>query len=276
MPDPAATFGKTANPASNNRLSQLAGWGSPLFVIHKDITKTLESPNSINEIINGDETEAQYSVVLDVPNGARGFIPFLVLNTLMSASTAYPNEFKVTVTGTNTNPIRYFFYARSPIPSATNTYTPYSIGMTNAVNPGTYGYWHGLGAWRLNSSSTGVDNFVAYGDANNGSATPAGYSLPVADDLGTSRTYLANLLLGRASGQGFETFTNITNYPLLSSSLAQHAITPDVGIVPLYGCDKLTCFAAIGSAAPTIAVSANMGAGTLTSVSAGIAVRFVS
>lgn len=276
MPDPAATFTNTY--AQNTaRLSQRIGWGSPLYLIHKDITKTLESPNSINEVIDGTETEAQYSVILDVPTGARGFIPFIVLNAVVSASSAYPSEFKVTATvASGSNPLRYYFMGRAPFVPSDYTYNPFSAGMTNAVDPGSYGYWHGLGAWRLATSTGGTDNFVAYGDANNTAATPTGYSLPVANGAGTTRTYIANLLLGRAAGVGFENTQGISNYPVATNTLIQPSFTDDAGIIPLYGCDKITCIATQGSSAPTIVVGANMGSGTLTSVNAGLAVRFVS
>jgi len=273
MPDPAATFTNTY--AQNTaRFAQRTGWGSPLYLIHKDITKTLESPNSINEIIDGSETEAQYSVILDVPAGARGFIPFIVLNAVVSASTASPSEFKVTVTNSSANPLRYYFAGRVPAVPSDYTYNPYSSGMTNAVDPSTYGYWHNVGAWRLVTSAGGNDNFVAYGSADNAAATPAAYSLPVANSAGTTRTYIASLLNARVVNFGFENLAGITTYP--QQGTLAFPSNDTAGYIPLCGVDKLTCYASTGASAPTVVVGANMGSGTLTSVNAGLAVRFVS
>lgn len=271
---PAATFSATSDASRNARLSQAISWGSPLYVIHKDITKTLESPNSINEIIDGTETEAQYSVILDVPNGARGFIPFIVLNAVVSASSAYPSEFKVTATNSSGNPLRYYFAGRVPSWGSQYAYDPFTAGMTNAVDPATYGYWHNLGAWRLLTSSGGTDNFVAYPNADNTSATAAAYALPVANSAGTTRTYIASILNARSSLTGFENLVGITAYPQQTN--IAFPMIDSAGVIPLFGVDKLTCYASTGATAPTVTVSANMGVGTLTSVNAGLAVRFVS
>ena len=271
---PAHTFTNTNNPSTNNRLSQMTSWGSPLYIIHKDVTKTLESPNSINEIIDGTETEAQYSVILDVPNGARGFIPFWVLNATFSASTAYFNEAKVTVTvGAGTNPLRFFFHARTPTWESDKMYTPFSAAMTSAPDPSTYGYWHNVAAIRMSSSTTGSDNFIMYGDANNASAGPAGYSLPVASANALTRTFIVPAHNARASGVGLENLVGTTVY---TATAATTPFNSDAGTIPLFGCDKLTCFGAHSGTAPTIAVGANMGSGTISNISVGIGVRFVS
>ena len=275
MPDPAATFTNTNDPGRNVRLSQQISWGSPLYVIHKDITKTLESPNSINEIIDGNETEAQYSVVLDVPLGARGFVPFWVINGTFSASTAWPSEFKITCTvSAGTNPVRFFFFGRAPTWASDQTYSPYSTSMTSAPDPSTYGYWHGLAAVKLTTSTSGSDNFIAYGDANNTAATPSAYSLPVAASNGLTRTYIASCHNARVSSTtGLENLIGISSFP---ASASPAGMTSDSGIIPLFGCDKLTCFGANTSTAPTITLGANMGSGQISNVSMGLAVRFVS
>jgi len=271
---PAATFSATGDASRNARLSQTISWGSPLYVIHKDITKTLESPNSINEIIDGNETEAQYSVILDVPVGARGFIPFWVLNCTFNASTAYPNEFKINVVTTGTNPLRYHFIGRTPNWGSDNAYTPYSIGMTNAPDPSTYGYWHGLAAVRLTTATGGgSDNFIAYGTGDNTSATPSAYSIPVSSSNGLTRTYVPSCHNARASNVGLENLIGVTIYPATTTPAG---MTGDSGMIPLFGCDKLTCFGTWSGSAPTITAGANMGSGTLSSITAGLAVRFVS
>lgn len=273
MPDPAATFGKY-DPSRQPRQAMRAGWGSPLYVIHKDITKTLESPNSINEIIDGTETEAQYSVILNVPTGARGFIPFIVLNCVFTASSAVVSEFKVTVTNSSSNPLRYYFAGRVPVAATGYSYNPFDAGMTNAVDPSTYGYWHNVGAWRLITSGAGTDNFVAYGNADNSAATAAAYALPTANSAGTTRTFVSTLLSARAANYGFENLVGITTYPQQGS--IAFPMNDNAGYIPLCGVDKLTCYASTGASAPTVVVAASMATGTLSSINAGLAVRFVA
>lgn len=250
-----------------------AAWGSPLYVIHKDITKTLEAPNSINEIINGNETEAQYSVILKVPGGARGFLPFWIINGTFSASTAWPAEFKVTVTvASGTDPLRWYFMGRVPSTTSDYTYNPFSISMTSAPDPGTIGYWHPLGAVRMSTSTVGSDNFIGYGNTN-ASAAASGYALPVAASNGLTRTYVVPTHLNRAGSTGLENLIGLTSYP---NSGAPANFAGDAGMVPLFGCDRLTCFGTHTSTAPTIAVGANMGSGTISNISIGLGVRFVA
>lgn len=261
-------------PATNFTTALQTGFGSPLYMLQTDVTKTLESPHSINEIIDGSETEAQYSNIVTVPQGARGFVPFLVANAVFNSSAAYPTEMKITVTASSANPLRFYFVGQTPIASTPYVYGPSDASMANAVEPTSYGYWHALGAWRLAAGLTATDNFVGYTDANNTGATPASFALPTANAAGTSRTFLFTTLYGRAlTGPIFEYLTGAVTQPVTTGPYPGPNV--DSGMVPLMGVSKITCFGTHGPAAPTIVVGMNMGSGTLTSINAGIGIRFV-
>lgn len=263
-------------PATTFTNALQTGNGSPLYIVQKDITKTLESPHSINEIIDGTETEAQYSNIVTVPQGARGFVPFVVANAVFSSAADYPTEMKVNVAvALGTNPLRFYFVGQSPIASEPYRYGPSDAGMANAVPPSTYGYWHALGAWRLASATgAGFDNFVGYMDANNTAATPQSFSLPTVNAAGTSRTFVFSAMYARAlTGPIFEYLTGAVTQPVTTGPYS--GPTLESGMVPLMGVSKITCFGTQGASAPTVTVGMSMGSGTLTSINAGIGIRFV-
>ena len=262
-------------PATTFTNALQTGFGSPLYMVHTDVTKTLESPHSINELINGNETEAQYSNIVSVPEGARGFVPFVVVNATFSSANDYPSELKINVVATSANPLRFFFLGQIPQAAAALTYGPVQAGMANAVSTDTFGYWHALGAWRLAAATGGgADNFVGYLDANNTGALPSAFTLPTVNAAGTSRTYVISTLYGRAlTGPIFEYLCGAVTSPITTGPYS--GPTPESGMVPLYGVSKITCIGTHGSAAPTVTVGMNMGSGTLVSINAGIGIRFV-
>lgn len=265
MPDPASTF--------NNTLQ--TGYGSPLYVIQKDLTKTLESPNSINEIIDGDEVDAQYSNILKVPAGAIGFVPFLIVNATVSGSTTALTELTMTVVASSANPLRYMFVGRIPEANSTFSYGASDAGLASALAPSTYGFWHGLGAWRQAAATGGgAANIIMYGDANNGSATPAAYSLPTAS--GNNRQFVNSLLFARTSGTtGFETLVGMSAYPGNISFTAVNSVYANAAVVPLLGCTHLTAFGTHSGTAPTITFTASASIGTITVNSTALGVRFI-
>ena len=259
---PATTF--------NNTLQ--TGYGSPLYIIQTDITKTLESPNSINEIIDGTEADAAYSNILKVPEGAIGFTPFLVVYATVSGSTTSLTELDFKVTTASGNPLRYYFIGRIPEVSPPYRYGASDANLASALQPSSYGFWHGLGAWRLvTSTAPGTSNFVMYGDANNLSAGPAAYSVPTAS--GNDRQFVASLLFARAN-TGFETLLGLTSYPGSISTVPSHVVS-NSGVVPLLGCTHLTAFGAHSGTAPTIAITATATTGTITVNSTALAIRFI-
>jgi len=272
---PAATFGQYDS-GRQPRLAMPAGWGSPLYVIHKDVTKTVEEPNTINEIITGSESDAQYSVILDVPPGSRGFIPFSILNYTVAATTDVFATSTLTVVGASTNPLRYMFVGRAPLATDIYAYDPSTATMTSAVAPGTTGYWHALGAWRLATSSGGTANIFNY-YSDNSAAAPANFGIAIAASNGLTRTSITSLLRGSSTAPVFETLTGQSVYAgSLSLTNANQAFGDNLPYIPLCGCDKLTCFAALGATAPTVTASITMATGTASSISVGLGVRFVS
>jgi len=263
MPDPASTF--------NNTLQ--TGYGSPLYVIQKDLTKTLESPNSINEIIDGDEVDAQYSNILKVPAGAIGFVPFLIVNATVSGSTTALTELTMTVVASSANPLRYMFFGRVPDANSGFSYGASDAGLASALAPSTYGFWHGLGAWRQAAATgAGAANIIMYGDANNASAVPAAYSLPTAS--GNNRQFVNSLLFARTSSTtGFETLVGMTTFPGNVSTV--NSVNSNAAVVPLLGCTHLTAFGTHSGTAPTITFSAAASTGTITVNSTALGVRFI-
>ena len=273
---PAATFGQY-DTGRQPRLAMQAGWGSPLYVIHKDVTKTVEEPNTINEIITGSEADAQYSVILDVPTGARGFIPFSILNYTVAATTDQLATSTLTVVGSSTNPLRYMFVGRAPLATDIYAYDPSTAAMTSAVAPGTTGYWHALGAWRLAAATGGGGTNIFNYYSDNSAAAPSNFGIATAASNGLTRTSIASLLRGSNAAPVFETLTGQSVYGgSLSSTNANQAFGDNLPFIPLCGCDKLTCFAALGATAPTVTASITMASGTASSISVGLGVRFVA
>lgn len=263
MPDPASTFDNTLQ----------TGYGSPLYIIQKDLTKTLESPNSINEIIDGDEVDAQYSNILKVPAGAIGFVPFLIVNATVSGSTTALVELTMTVVASSANPLRYMFFGRTPETSPDYRYGAVEAGLASAIAPSTYGFWHGLGAWKQAAATGGgAANIIMYGDANNASAVPAAYSLPTAS--GNNRQFVNSLLFARTSSTtGFETLVGMTTFPGNVSTV--NSAYSNAAVVPLLGCTHLTAFGTHSGTAPTITFSASASTGTITVNSTALGVRFI-
>lgn len=273
---PAATF-SNFDPSGPKMIP--AGWGSPLYVIHKDITKTLEDPNSINEIINGDETEAQYSVVLNVPSGARGFIPFFVLNYTVSASTAWMAEAYINCGTVSGNPLRYYFMGRVPVVDSAYKYDPFSISMTSAPDPGTIGYWHPVGAVKLAASTAPsvTSNYFLQATANNGNSCASNYSLATASTDGLTRTNIVSTLSAGAGTTSPWTENLVGRSVYYAQTATNFGLYGDMaGVIPLFGATKLTCFATSSSSAPVLTVNLSMGSGTASNVSCGLAVRFVA
>jgi hypothetical protein len=280
MPDPAAAFSQF-DPATQPRHALRSGWGSPLYMIHTDITKTLEVPNSINEIIDGSETEAQYSVLVGVPPGARYFVPYHVVNvniTSSPAASAYPTRLPLTVTHASATFLRYYFIGQIPKSSSPYSYGPVDAGMTSAVSDSTYGYWQALGSYRMTASSGGSTNHAYFDPSEGANAVPSFSAMSTNSDTGTTRTIIVPMLANFGNTQYCETFFNYgTNIPQTSAGTMASSyavpVEPD-GLFPVYGCSRITCFATFGTTFGTIARSITMGVGTATIGSWGLGVRF--
>lgn len=272
---PATNFNLTAYPGEAARSVSTAGHGSPLFVIHKDVTKTLEEPNTINEIITGSEADAQYSVILNVPTWARGFIPYTIVNYTVALESNAIALANIQVVGASTNPLRYVFAGRIPNAPSEYSYNPVTAGMTSAVSPDTYGYWTALGALRLAAATgAGASNFIQF-YSDNSAASPNRFAIATASANGLQRTSIASAMFGNSGAAPcFETLSGHTTF---GGTLGTHPFAPlDSPYVALCGCDQLTCFAALGTAAPTVTASVTMATGAASNVTIGLGVRFVA
>lgn len=276
---PASTFSQF-DPSTQPRHALRSGWGSPLYVIHKDITQTLENPNSVNEIIDGTETEAQYSVLLNVPPGARYMMPYHIVNlniTSSPASSAFFTRLPLTITHASATFLRYYFIGEIPRVSSTYAYGPVDAGMSSAVSDSTYGYWQTLGAYRLTASAGGTTNHAFFDASEGANAVPGFMGLPTASASGTTRTIIVPLVANFGNTNYGETlFMYGSSVPQVSASTAAAAgqpVEPD-GYIPVYGCSRVTCYGTFGSTAGTIARSVTMSVGTATIGSWGIGVRF--
>lgn len=275
---PAQTFKETTVPGETSRLATLSNHGSALYVIHKDITRTMEEPNTINELITGTETEAQYSVVLNVPGWARGYIPYAIVNLTVASTSDAVSIATATVVSTGTNPLRYHFLGRIPNAPTVYTYNASTASVTSAVDPSTYGYWCSTGAWRLSAATGGGSANIFMFNGENSGASPNSYGVATASSNGLQRSYVVSLLRGGSAAPTFETLLGHTKYGgSLSTTNTDNGLPCDSApYIPLLGCDQLTCVAIHGPTAPTVTAGVSMVSGTATNVSVCLAVRFVS
>jgi hypothetical protein len=276
---PAATFTQF-DPATQPRHALRSGWGSPLYMIHKDITQTLENPNSINEIIDGSETEAQYSVVLSVPPGSRYMVPYHVVSlniTSSPAASAWFTRLPLTITHASATFLRYYFLGQIPTVASTYAYGPVEAAMTSAVAESTYGYWQTLGSYRLTASSGGATNHAFFDPSEGANAVPGFMGLPLASASGTTRTIVLPMVSNFGNAQYGETLFNygspLPNTTAASAGIYTQPVEPD-GYIPTFGCSRVTCYGTFGSTAGTIARAVTMSVGTATIGSWGIGVRF--
>jgi hypothetical protein len=279
MPDPAATFSQF-DPATQPRHAMQSGWGSPLYIIHKDIRQTMESPNTINEVIDGNETEAQYSVLVGVPPGARYFVPYHVVNLSVSVGTSTANftYLGLTLTHASLTRARAVFYGRIRRAGSPYSYGPTDAGMTSAVSDATYGYWQALGAYVMTASSGGTLNYCVVDHSSTGTLTsiaPSTMFIATASADNLTRTVIGSMVHNVQGNNYLETPTGRITYPqdTTASAMAIGAIAPE-GAIPTYGCDTVTALVTGGSASPTIATTIQVSNGTISVSSWGIGVRF--
>jgi hypothetical protein len=277
---PAGSFSQF-DPSTQPRQMMQSGWGSPLYIVHKDITQTMESPNNINEIITGSETEAQYSVVVQVPPGARYFVPFHVVNLAISSSPPENARFTylgLTLTHASLTVARAAFYGRFPRVRSGYTYGPTDAGMTSAVSDATYGYWQCLGAYRMTASSGGTLNYCMIDMSlvsAGASIAPGTMFLGTNSADNTTQTIVGSMLHNVGGNNYLETPTGRALYPQDTASAALAVGVLDAsGALPIYGCDAVTALVSGGSASPTITRSIQTAVGTIAISSWGIGVRF--
>jgi len=144
---PAATALNVFESGSQSRLATRASYSSPLYIAHKDLTKILEHPNTIQEVLNGTatggttDTETQYCVRLAVPGWSRTVCLYWYAQVLLSASTGYVTD--LTMTTASGSALRFNIYGRFPSNPSATSYTAVTAGLSNAIDLDS------LGAWRI-------------------------------------------------------------------------------------------------------------------------------
>jgi hypothetical protein len=188
---PAATALKIDDGSRKTRQSMRAGWSSPLYIAHKDITRLLDHPNTIQEIINGTQTgsstdtETQYCVRLGVPSGARIVNLYWYAQVLLSATTGSLDT--VTLTLASTSTVRLQIYGRFPDAESTTAYTATNASLTNALALDSLGAWRTIGQVTL---ATGTGSGLTLLQAS--TANP-GFHAPVLEVSTTRRVAIGNI-----------------------------------------------------------------------------------
>lgn len=257
MPDPAASFANF-DPSRNSRLAQTAAMQSGLYVAHKDWTKPLARPNTIQEIIDGNETNAQYCVRLGIPAGATNVSLHWLTQLELSVSTASLNSISCNLAGTS---LSYFLrvFGRIPTLKSPYSYGPADAGLSGAVAiNASYGLWRPL--WQYNLNVGGANEIVALNSTVNG-----GLQYEVSS---TVRLLASPLIVG---GSGY--IINTASSPMNNRAVAQVS-NGDTGSVswhdpmhntiPLRGCTQLLVVPEISNTFTSATFSTSVSGGTAT------------
>lgn len=256
------------------RLFAQATTNSALYMLQTDATKALVLPITMNDIVDG-TGNAAYTTRTSVPAGARAFLPYFVSTIAISsaASTARMSSLSLTFTHTTVTPAYLVFMGRLGTQVSPFANDPSAAGMTNAVNPATYGNWVNLARCNFTASSGGTACVIAYEDFSG--QTPMTMAVPTAGGTGNvNRTYVTNMGATATGGPaGFQ-------YPTFSMNAATALTSPmniEAGMIPTHGCTEIAAFFTFASVtAGTIASSVSMTSGTATVSSVGIGCSFVS
>lgn len=261
------------NGADYPRLSQRSTGNSALYMVQTDITKSITQPLDVNDIIDGTGNGA-YSIKTAIPAGSRGFIPYAVSTVAVGATTNQVTSVSATFTHASATLAYVMFLGRFRTQSGIYANDPYAAGLTNAVNPATYGYWKMLGRVHYTASSGGTAAVLHY--ENFAGQAPLAASIPTWGGSGNlNRTYVAPIAGGQVTG-GSAT-AQIASGQMVANTTAQTMSMIEHGIFPTHGCEELLCFLTFSSAtAGTIATSVTMGVGTGSVSSCGIGVSFYS
>jgi hypothetical protein len=264
----------TFDGAQYPRLFAQATTNNALYMLQTDATKSLTLPITMNDIVDGTGNGA-YTNRVTVPAGARAFLPYFVstINITTTASTARMSSLSLTFTHASATPAYLIFMGRMTAQSSPYANDPYAAGLTNAVNPATYGYWVNLARGLFTASSGGTGCVIAYEDFSG--QTPMTMAIPTAGGTNNAnRTYVTNMGATATSGPaGFQ-------YPTFAMQSSTTPVAPmnvEAGMVPTHGCTEIAAFFTFASnTAGTIASSVTMTSGTATVSSVGIGCSFVS
>lgn len=210
---PAATALKCFDPSLQPRHAMLHGYSSPLFIAHKDMTKLLFHPNTMQEILNGTSTggttevNTQYCVRLKVPDGARSFCLYWYAQILLSASTGVVDT--ITATLASAQLVRISVLGRMPLSRAGYSYSAVDAGLTNAATIDNLGLWRTIGQ---------ITSVAGSGSAITILGTTGGYGadqMAVSHEVGLRRICIGHISGPRGFSQGFGTpFMDRTTFSL--------------------------------------------------------------
>ena len=153
MPDPAATFNLSNRTTAVT--AAMTASSSSLYILHKDWTKPILRPYSIQSIIDGDQTNNQYSVVLRVPTEASHMFLYWVTQAVLSDTGASVTSLTAKI-GTGAMTVLAFrLFGRFPREETKYLYGPFEAGLANAVAINdAYGYWRAIGNIQCTVNST--------------------------------------------------------------------------------------------------------------------------
>lgn len=193
---PAATALNTFEVGTQPRQSMTYGYSSPLYIVHKDLTKTLEHPNTVQEILNGTstggstDTDTQYCVRLRVPPGSRSVCLYWYAQVLLSASTGLVDVLSMTLASSGA--IRFNIYGRFPDNPSGTTYDAVAAGLTNAVALDSLGGWRCIGQV-LSATGTGSGLTCMSASGNNA----PGFAATVHEVSSVRRVMIGHMSDGR-------------------------------------------------------------------------------
>jgi hypothetical protein len=255
MPDPAVKF-NVSTAASARAVTNTAVCSSP-SVLHKDWTKGILRPYSIQSIIDGDATNNQYQVNLRVPQSATHVGLFWMTQAVLSDTGASINSLSAKLgTGSMTGYAMRLF-GRFPSAPSANLFGPYEAGLSNAVEINeTYGYWRPLANIQLTINST-----LAFAD--NISTTSAG---ALNYRVSTTRRLIINPIVNGGLVASMSLSSN--NQPLQGASITITASAWDSvsGLIPLKGCTNILLMPELFGSSETTTITGAATAGSISSV----------
>ena len=265
-------FGQFEN-SDYARLTQRATCNSALYTVLTDVTKPILQPINMNDLIDGTGNGA-FTIRTAVPAGARAFVPVYMTNIAVGATTARISSISLTFTHASSTQAYVMFVGRMKTKGGIYANDPFAAGLTNAVNPATYGYWKMLGQVLYTASSGGTARAIAHEDflTQNPTSTAIGVW---GGTNNLNRTLISHMVSGQLTGvvDGARTAAAAIS----PSTTAQTFNAIENGMFPTHGCEEIMAFTTFSSStAGTIASSVTMGTGTGTVGSIGVGVSFYS
>jgi hypothetical protein len=225
MADPAATFSNNYPPSVRS-----TAWSSPLAILHKDWTKSIARPFSVQSVIDGDTANNAYSVNLAVPNGSTHVGLHWVNQFTLSSSSATVSSCSAKIgTGSVTTHVLRV-YGRIPIQESTYLYGPSEAGLASAVAiDNNYGYWRPL----FNINLTVNSSSALWDLATSAQTYGLNYKVSSTKRLVISPMNISGLISGMAH--------SYDQQPIQGAATTQTSNRSDAwdGLIPLKGSDRI-------------------------------------